>query len=331
MSAAQEVGIIGAGLSGLIAAHAWPRAHILEAQREPSETHKAVLRFRTREVAALTGVEFREVSVRKAIWMQGSSFTEATPALANMYSAKVLRGRISDRSVWDLRPVTRYVAPPDFYAQLVDAVESRIHWGMTFDFKFRSELRGEGVLKSSPIISTAPLHTALTETGLMAEDEVEFRRSPIKTYRWRIEACDVHQTVYFPDPALALYRASITGDTLMCECVDRDTSWYQSDAYRPDALSDQGAAVEAARAAFGLRASDLVWEGASKQAYGKIAPIDELWRRQKLRQLTEKFGIYSLGRFATWRNVILDDLIHDIAVIKRMVNDDYAAALINAT
>ena len=37
---------------------------------------------------------------------------------------------------------------------------------------------------------------------------------------------------------------------------------------------------------------------------------------------SEKFGIYSFGRFATWRpGLLLDDLIHDLTVIRRLANE----------
>jgi hypothetical protein len=63
-------------------------------------------------------------------------------------------------------------------------------------------------------------------------------------------------------------------------------------------------------------------ETKSKQKYGKIAPIDNAWRRAFMHRLTIDNGIYSLGRFATWRNILLDDIIKDISVIKEMMKQD---------
>ena len=64
------------------------------------------------------------------------------------------------------------------------------------------------------------------------------------------------------------------------------------------------------------------------QKYGKIAPIDEGKRKALIGHLSTEHNIYSLGRFATWRNLLLDDVVQDIAVIKRLMNSDgYARRL----
>ncbi len=80
--------IIGAGLSGLIAAHAWPTAPVFEALPE-AQPHRALLRFRSDNVARLTGIEFKRVTVRKGLFWRGE-YRTPTIALANAYSLKVL-------------------------------------------------------------------------------------------------------------------------------------------------------------------------------------------------------------------------------------------------
>jgi len=34
------------------------------------------------------------------------------------------------------------------------------------------------------------------------------------------------------------------------------------------------------------------------------------------------YNVYSLGRYATWRNILLDDVYHDINVIKQLMDSD---------
>jgi hypothetical protein len=60
------------------------------------------------------------------------------------------------------------------------------------------------------------------------------------------------------------------------------------------------------------------------QKYGKIASIDDAVRKQLLFALTHNHTIYSLGRFATWRNILLDDVVNDIAAIKRLLKTNSA-------
>lgn len=295
--------IVGAGLAGLLAAYAWPNIPIVEAL-EAREEHKALLRFRSDAVSRLTGIPFRKVTVRKGIYHR-ENFHAPTIALANAYSVKILGERAPDRSIWNIDPVERYIAPESLYEQLVEFAGDRIAWGTTADFA-----SGE----QQPIISTAPLPVVLDAVKPIApldcDNNVMFKRASIEVSRFRIPKCDVFQTVYFPDPELAIYRASITGDLLIIEAK----------RYSPPTPADIEAERKAINEAFYLHSDQLYFVDAVEQRYGKIVDLDPELRKAILFRLTHDHGIYSLGRFATWRNVLLDDLIQDISVIKRLLN-----------
>jgi len=302
--------IIGAGLSGLIAAHAWPRASLLERQSAPQQMHRAVLRFRGEQVAALTGIEFTPVTVRKAIRSRGKE-RPPTIALANAYSRKVL-GRVeNDRSIWSLDPVTRWIAPDNFYEQLVSQIGMRISWDTEANMKSLA-------LDGWPVVSTAPLAAAATDCGMKLPFPCE--AAPIQVMRFRVPACAAYQTIYFPDADTRLYRASITRDLLIAELMKEGPP-----------LDEEALHLELMMA-FGIDELLALDHSPSTQRYGKIAAVPNNERRAALLQLTVQHGIYSLGRFATWRNVLLDDLPHDIAVIKRLmrVGGNYMAAQLAA-
>ena len=38
--------------------------------------------------------------------------------------------------------------------------------------------------------------------------------------------------------------------------------------------------------------------------------------------MTNKYKIYSVGRFATWRQLLLDDLINDLKMIDSFITSD---------
>lgn len=297
----QPTVIVGAGLAGLIAAHAWPQASLVERNPAPAAAHRALLRFRTDAVARLTGIEFRRVTVRKGIWYDGA-FRPPDVRLANWYAYKCTGQLVGERSIWALDPVERFIAPDDLYEQLLAAVNGRVSWNTKAEHR-----RGAG----GTLVSTAPL----SETVKLLADapKMEFRRAPITVQRYVLpEDTDLHQTVYFPAPELSLYRASITGRLLICEYAGETSHRVVLDEGRLQALK-----------AFGLTAlvppppADARPVG---QRFGKITPLaDDAARKHVLFRLTQEHNIYSLGRFATWRNILLDDVVKDIDVIKRLM------------
>ena len=293
MNADSQV-IVGAGLAGLIAAHAWPNSEIFEASQQPSTNHRALLRFRTDAVARVTGIEFRKVRVHKGIWSEGG-YHGPNIRLANLYAQKVLGdGQLrGERSIWSIEAVDRFVAPDDFYEQLVEAVGHRVRWGQKVDW----------CAPNTTFISTAPLPVTAEAFSLPHSRMMDFKRSPIMVFRCELPYADVFQTVYFPDPSVGVYRASITGRTLIIESM-----WPTLSA---DCAQQIGKAL-------GISLSDLTFDRV-EQKYGKIAPIDETLRKQLLFRLTHECRVYSLGRFATWRNILLDDVVDDIAAIKRLL------------
>lgn len=283
--------IVGAGLAGLIAAHAWPRAQILEAAPEPVSAHKALLRFRSDAVARLVGIDFRKVRVNKGIWLEGE-FISPNIRAANLYAQKVLgAGHMrGERSIWNIAPVDRFIAPEALHEQLLEATADRVTWNHAANF---ADL-------NKATVSTAPLPIVLRDLSIPCDEE--FHRASITVKRWRVKGADVFQTVYFPDQSTSLYRASITGDLLIAEFAGNSPHGYTRMIER----------------AFGIDLDDVEPLEDVRQQYGKIEAIDDATRKQLLFRLTHEHGIYSLGRFATWRNILLDEVVDDISAIKRL-------------
>ena len=277
--------ILGAGLAGLLAGTQFQTATLLEQQPESTVTHKAVLRFRSAAVGEAVGVDFKQVTVRKGIWA-GGQFRAPTIQLANWYAMKVT-GKLLDRSIWNLESVDRFIAPEDFIYQLYDRCRGRIEWNTTVTS-----------LPPGPVISTLPMSVMAT---LVPDPQAPpFRYERIIVHRWRLADAAIYQTVYFPEPDTTLYRVSITGDLVIAEYIG------QKDAF--DFWP-----------AFGLADVPVQIIDATQQRFGKITPIDDRWRKGYMFRLTAQHQVYSLGRFATWRNILLDDVLHDLTVIKRLL------------
>lgn len=294
--------IFGAGMSGLMAAQIMRRHRpiVFEAQTSLPDNHGALLRFRSNVVGKAVGQKLQRVEVQKAVMVGGVLFSDSvTLADANRYSLKVT-GSAMGRSIINLSSGERYIAPSDFINQLANGV----------DIQYGQPLTG-GMIEcrdpdSEPIISTIPMPAMADMLG--------FGDSFVWSYRsiWSLRATILHpevelyQTIYFPEQQ-GYYRASITGRQLIIEF-----------AQEPD--SNHISWIAEVLKAFGFPKMTAFGEPSIKfQKYGKLLPIDEEKRHAFILMLSDRYGIYSLGRFATWRQILLDDVVHDVEVIDNFI------------
>jgi hypothetical protein len=298
--------IIGAGLAGLLAGNVFQRAAIFEAGPSSQVLHKAVLRFRSPAVGNAAGIDFRKVLVHKGIWVDGE-FVKPSIQLANSYSKKVIN-RLADRSIWKQEPVERFIAPEDLVTQLAERCGNRIEWN--------TPVTRELLFDHEQSISTMPMPLL----AAMLYDEPgqnftmpEFNYAPIAVKRWRVKGADVFQTIYYPESIMPVYRASITGDLLVAEFMGQPNTSCEDEIF----------------GSFGIDESDVDLVDNTKQKFGKIAPIDEHWRKQFILNSSTQHGVYSVGRFATWRNILLDDVLQDLAVVKRLASGGNYEAVLN--
>lgn len=302
--------IVGAGLAGLIAGHVFPTAQIIERSPQPQQgAHRALLRFRSDAVSLLTGIPFRKARVHKAAWWDDRMHTTMNIQQANAYSIKT-QGRLLARSVWDLSSVDRWVAPEDLHERMVEACSRRISWGSHIE---------DALFANGPVVSTMPMHSAMDLWLNDATLHAEFHRSPIRVERWRIPGADVHQTVYVTQGDTSTFRISITGDVLIVESMVGEEGCHDPmGIIHALNVMGLGRGVE--------RAHSL---GVVQQAYGKIAPINNALRREIIHRLTTEASVYSVGRFATWRNILLDDVVQDCRIVKGLIEqqDAYARKL----
>lgn len=291
--------IIGAGMAGLIAANYFRKRKpvIFEVQSKLPHNHTALLRFRTDKVFRIAGITPREVTVRKEIYFKGDFIIRPNPYLANLYSEKVT-GRVEDRSIWRMEPEKRYIAPPDFVELLASGC----------DIKFGTPFNG---LALNPTISTLPMPTLMASLDYKG-DKPFFEARPIWTINVSLDKVDVNQTIYFPDLDLPYYRASIVGDQLIIELIRAPGD-------------EMGGIIEEVIDCFGIHIDRVRSDAVSnRQAHGKISPVDEQLRKEFMHWATLEHGVYSLGRFATWKPILLDDVVDDLQVIEKIMNSRYA-------
>jgi len=300
--------IFGSGMAGLLAASVLRRHEpvVYEAQDSLPNNHAALLRFRSQAVSEATGIPFREVDVIKGIVIQNELCSETTIEANNRYSRKVT-GKILSRSSVNLAPSKRFIAPPNFIEQCSRGADIR--------FGNRIGLTNLKPSDGSPIISTLPMPVLMDIVGWPEDQRPDFDFLPIWSYSFDIPIeCDVYQTVYFPDEFRSYYRASITGNKFILEFIERPV-----DTEIAGELS-----IHLLKKFFGIDIP-IRPEGELKfQKFGKLQPADEEKRRNFIIAMTEQHNIYSLGRFATWRQILLDDVVNDIKVISQFIDNKTA-------
>lgn len=288
--------IIGAGLSGCLAGALNRKARLYEAGLGVSGQHRAVLRFREDTIGHALGIPFKKVRVRKGIVVNGVDHHVVTPALANRYAQKVT-GRITERSINNLDPVDRFIAPGNLHEILGEMCHGRIEFGTTVDATSFPGWKAAG----EPIVSTIPLPSLLHALGVSTPHQFDY--AGITVSRWQVPGCDVHQTLYFPGEETSIYRATLTDEDLIVEGV------------REFELSEENYIAKSFF--FSLSQARLVSRGS--QRYGKIIPLPDNERKELLLKITLNHNIYSLGRFACWRNILLDDVYYDYRKIEQMI------------
>lgn len=287
--------ILGAGLSGLIAGVLNQNAFILEPFSD-RKSHQALLRFRTPDIGIAVGIPFKEVVVYKGIWDLGP--VPLSPKYITQYARKV-SDKITARSIQHLTPETRWIAPVDFQEQLKEICTGRIEYDCDIE---------SAPIFPDPIISTLPMNVVAKWLNIPDPLKRDFYApviKPIYVSRYNIENCDIYMTTYHPTFTSSMYRSSISGETLIIESTEKITNLE----------------VEVALSSLGLNGSIISNEVENfEQPNGKMTAIDEDVRKAFILKLTLEQGIYSLGRFAIWKNIVLDDVYKDILRIKAFMN-----------
>lgn len=299
-----KITIIGAGMAGLLAGNMLRRhdIRILEKKAELPDNHSALLRFRSTQVSDATGIPFTKVLVDKALWDGQDMFASATLAQANAYSLIVTNGELHPRSIKNMAPEERYLAPEDFVSQMAKNLHIEFN---------------QDIIKpryDHPVISTIPMPIMMDAVGW--DSNPRFGFEPIWTLRARVVSpvSHVYQTIYSIKGLGSWYRATLHQDSLILEFVEEPPIFHNGD--------ELTLAMDALKVFCGGRSQanfDIRDIAIKHQPFGKIMPIDEEERKKFILHLTDKWNIYSLGRFATWRPILLDHLVRDIKHIESMI------------
>jgi hypothetical protein len=283
--------IIGCGMAGLLAGNMLRHRDPVIYELQPSlpNNHSAVLRFRTSSVGDVLNIPFKKVTMIKAAATWKNPVADALA-----YAFKNTGTYRSDRSITaGITTADRWVAPPDLTSRM--AARLQIEYGKPFDFS---------TIGNEPVISTLPMPVLMEELNYLGP-VVSFQYSAGLNIKATIADCDAYVSLLCPDPDIPFSRMSITGDELIVE----STGYESNDTYAK-------LCVSVAADLLGISDNKITDVRAFPQKYAKINPVDDTVRHNFMYWATDKFNIFSLGRFATWRPGLMnDDLVSDLRKI----------------
>jgi len=310
-----KVAVIGAGIAGLIAEGAMLKTFgndIAVFDDKPkkglSDGHKAVMRLRDRSIKEYVNCDLKKIKAQKAILHKGVLYDRPNLLLNNLYSLKAY-GSLGNRSLSSLGDVDRYLIS-NIRANDINYIKEKVYIILK-DKKL--VLESESKYDYDICISTVPMPALLKMCGLKYHVKFDYR--PIFVTRAKLNIrSNIHQTLYFTDSRSTIpYRMTIQDEDVIAESMFGATDMYNS--------------IEQ----FGLNRNHII-DGTidiTKQDFGKIEPIDDNLRRRILMDLTDEFGIYSLGRFATWRSLRIDQVVEDVKKIIMLIKVKHKAYYID--
>ncbi len=306
--------IIGAGMAGLLAGGMIrdQSVSIWESAASLPNNHSAVLRFRSSIVGDALDIPFKKVKMMKTTdpWRNpvadAMAYSLKTNGTASLRSVATANGEISER----------YIAPEN----LIQELRKRVTGDVFFDIKI-----GIDALEfmSRPIISTIPMPVLMK---LLKYDEIpKFSYVNGFNINCLVPKSDAYVSLYVPNPYREFNRVSLTGQKLTIEFSFPGLTNEELKIKAEEISNDESAiSLLILDALYCLGMEDCEWQDAklSMQPYSKILPIDEGERRRFILWASDNFGIYSLGRFATWRpGLLMDDVVNDVRVIRKIIKN----------
>ena len=304
--------VVGAGMAGLLAGAILQEecSQIIEAQSEMPNNHRALLRFRSSVVGDTLNIPFKPVKVIKTVASIGNPVADAISYSIKTNGSAQLRSLISAQGVVE----QRFIAPDNLVQRLAAKVGDKVKFGRKW---------GENVETKNLTISTLPMPVLMGLLDYKTDAKFESVTGYVCTAKLR--DTDLCATVYIPDVNEMAYRASITGDKLIVEYAfpgKTETEAAAAMKHLADYPKNRRDHLHWVLSLFGMKSERIVGVPEIKvQRYAKILPVEEDVRKRFMLWATEHFGIYSFGRFATWRpGLLLDDLVNDLRVIQRLAD-----------
>jgi hypothetical protein len=270
---------------------------IYEKQAEIPKNHSAVLRFRSSVVGDALNIPFKEVKVTKAIHPWKNPIADAMAYSIKTNGTPTMRSILTAKSETE----TRFIAPDDLVENMASRVYAPINFNENIDRAFfRNPDRAE------PIISTLPMPVLMRLLDYKVK--LDFTALPGRNYIAVVDGMEAYCSLYVPTPDFPAYRISLSGHYMIVES-----------SMLMGKVSGDRKFVSDCADLMGLDPKSIVDFEVKNQRQAKILPINDDARKRFILWATEKYNVYSLGRFATWRpGLMMDDVVKDVRVIQKL-------------
>lgn len=295
--------IYGAGMAGLTCAkiHKDDKPVVRDADSTIPHDHLATPYFETPALGDAASMSFEKVSVRYGIYADGV-LTDSRLTLKqwNMFSQKLV-GRIMPVDIEFEGNGELYVPPENWIGTLMVDADIEYNTRLTMERILEAREQGEA------IVSTIPMPYLMQIVKW--DDMPEFDYAPIWTITCGLvnPPCEVYQMVHFPDNSLShrLCRASIVRNRLTLALV-----------VEPDRNTIDDLVSRVFEDCFGIQPEYFTGYTLKQHKFGVMSSIEGNARREFIHAMVDKYGVYSLGREAVWKEITESEMVNDANNIK---------------
>lgn len=319
------INIIGAGIAGLIMGNylltkGKPFRIIEQNKREDMYNHSAPFFLHSDSLAEIMPLE--KIRVHFNLWSEGGFVNQPTVRQANEYSKTITGGLITETSIWFIGEMDGWlpattgsgIEPATMMMNLLlERIEQHVEFERTI-IKINTDenkIDFNGTFYYTPyssIINTAPLPILLGWIGHKAK--MKYESIPIYIITTGVpNSLGTWQVVYVVDEKCPFYRACLFDGKLFIEMKKESELKL---------LAEEQDVARWIKKIFGIDWTGNFKFGINQQ--GRFVPIKHHDRKVLMRQLTDAYNIYSIGRYATWSYKRTDHLLEDARKITETIN-----------
>ena len=305
--------ILGSGVSGMVMGHLLKDDYLILEKNQDLRLDTGAP-FYLHEPIEWLPLQWKTVDVHEAVWDGNAFYRQPTLGMLNSFARKIT-GKVIDTSLkfMDGR-LKRGFFPEsgntsDIFVALHNSVKDRLQLNYEVSEIYPEEKILVAMNDNSPVnykydvlINTLPLPRLLSL--LKKEHSFNFKADPVYIEIFKVpeeETIEVYQVVYIANRYSDAYRACLYNGTIYVEFMEPSKT----------------ASETVIEQIWGFKHCSKIFDGWLKP--GKFHPVEKMRRKALLGELTSKWNIYCLGRYAVWDYKRLEHIAQDALDIQKII------------